>query len=154
MLAVVKCWNFKTPLRFKWKDKSCRKLGKNTPVSGTSVSVSVCVCLSVGLTLCDAMDSVHVPLSVGFSWQEYWRGWPFPSPGDLPSPRISCTASRFFTVWASRETRKGLWCMPSSFSRLQLLATPGSSVHGDSPGKHWSGLPFPPPGRTVVGEYF
>ena len=25
------------------------------------------------------------PLSLGFSWQEYWRGLPFPSPGDLPN---------------------------------------------------------------------
>ena len=31
---------------------------------------------------------------------------------------------------------------------------PDSSVHEDSPGKHWSGLPFPPPWRTIVGEYF
>ena len=28
------------------------------------------------------------PLSMGFPKQEYWRGWPFPSPGDLPN--ISC----------------------------------------------------------------
>ena len=25
-------------------------------------------------------------LSMGFSRQEYWSGWPFPSPGDLPNP--------------------------------------------------------------------
>ena len=24
------------------------------------------------------------PLSLGFSWQEYWSGLPCPSPGDLP----------------------------------------------------------------------
>jgi len=28
------------------------------------------------------------PLSMGFLRQEYWRGLPFPSPGDLPDPRI------------------------------------------------------------------
>ena len=28
------------------------------------------------------------PLSMGFSRQEYWSGLPFPSPGDLPNPRI------------------------------------------------------------------
>ena len=27
--------------------------------------------------------------SMGFSRQEYWSGLPFPSPGDLPSPRIA-----------------------------------------------------------------
>ena len=48
------------------------------------------------------------PLSMGFPRQEYWSGLPFPSPGDLPNPRIkpaspalqvgSCIiAGRFFT---------------------------------------------------------
>ena len=27
-------------------------------------------------------------LSMGFSRQEYWSGFPFPSPGDLPDPGI------------------------------------------------------------------
>ena len=27
-------------------------------------------------------------LSMGFSWQEYWSGLPFPAPGDLSDPRI------------------------------------------------------------------
>ena len=30
----------------------------------------------------------QVPLSLGFSWQEYWSGLPFPSPEDLPNPGI------------------------------------------------------------------
>ena len=30
----------------------------------------------------------QVPLSMGFSRQEHWRGLPFPSPGDLPNPGI------------------------------------------------------------------
>ena len=25
---------------------------------------------------------------MGFSWQEYWSGLSFPSPGDLPDPGI------------------------------------------------------------------
>ena len=28
----------------------------------------------------------QAPMSMGFSRQEYWRGLPFPSPGDLPDP--------------------------------------------------------------------
>ena len=42
--------------------------------------------------------SLRPPLSMGLSWQEYWSGLPFPSPGDLPNPGdrtciscISCT---------------------------------------------------------------
>ena len=30
----------------------------------------------------------QAPLSVGFSWQEYWSGLPFSSLGDLPDPGI------------------------------------------------------------------
>ena len=30
----------------------------------------------------------QAPPSMGFSSQEYWSGLPFPSPGDLPEPRI------------------------------------------------------------------
>ena len=49
----------------------------------------------------------QVPLSKGFSRQEYWSGLPFPSPGDLLDPGIepqspalqadSCIAGGFFT---------------------------------------------------------
>ena len=37
------------------------------------------------LILCDAMDCVcQAPLSLEFSRQEYWSGFPFLSPRDLP----------------------------------------------------------------------
>ena len=39
---------------------------------------------------------------MGFSRQEYWRGLPFPSPGDLPDPVIEpaspALAGIFFTT--------------------------------------------------------
>ena len=42
------------------------------------------------LTLCDRMDhkAHQAPLPMEFSRQEYWSGYPFPSPGDLPHPGI------------------------------------------------------------------
>ena len=44
----------------------------------------------------------QAPLSMGFPRQEYWRGLPFPSPGDLPDPGIEpvfpALASGFFTT--------------------------------------------------------
>ena len=47
----------------------------------------------------------QAPLSVGFSRQDYWSGMPFPTPGDLPDPRIKpmslappTLASGFFTT--------------------------------------------------------
>ena len=46
-------------------------------------------------------------LSMGFSRQEYWSGWPCPPPGDLPDPGIEfaspALAGRFFTTNASWE---------------------------------------------------
>ena len=47
----------------------------------------------------------QVPLSMGFSRQEYWSRLPFPTPGELPhpgigptSPAASALAGGFFTV--------------------------------------------------------
>ena len=52
----------------------------------------------------DPMDYIahQVPLSMGFSRQEYWSGLPFPSPGDLPDPGIEpespALQADYFTV--------------------------------------------------------
>ena len=35
----------------------------------------------------------QAPQSMEFSWQEYWSGLPFPSPGDLPHPGIEPESS-------------------------------------------------------------
>ena len=41
------------------------------------------------LTLCTLWTvALQAPLSMGFSRQEYWTGFPFPPPGDLPNPGI------------------------------------------------------------------
>ena len=34
----------------------------------------------------------QAPLSMGFSMQDYWSGLPFPTPGNLPNPRIESTS--------------------------------------------------------------
>ena len=58
----------------------CRNLGgKNT---------HLCAC-SVGSASCDPVDCSHqAPLSMEFSRQEYWRGFPCTPPGDLPHPGL------------------------------------------------------------------
>ena len=39
--------------------------------------------------LCDSIDlAPQAPLSMGFSRQEHWSGFPCPPPGDLPHPGI------------------------------------------------------------------
>ena len=44
----------------------------------------------------------QVPLSMGFPRQKHWKGFLFPSPGDLPNPRIKFAppelAGSFFTT--------------------------------------------------------
>ena len=45
---------------------------------------------------------------MGFSRQEYWSGWPFPYPGDLPDPGIkpaspALAGGFFITLEALRQ---------------------------------------------------
>ena len=62
-------------------------------------------------TLCDLWATVcQAPLSMGFSRQEYWTGFPCPPPGDLPDPGIepasltpTALTSGFFTTSATWE---------------------------------------------------
>ena len=51
-------------------------------------------------------------LFVGFSRQEYWSGWPFPPPGDLPEPGLNlglftppALAGKFFTTSTTWEAQ-------------------------------------------------
>ena len=37
----------------------------------------------------------QAPVSMEFSRQEYWKGLPFPSPGDIPNPGIKSKSPAF-----------------------------------------------------------
>ena len=59
------------------------------------VCVCVCVCVYAAslqscFTLYDPMDCIacQAPVSMGFSREEYWSGYPCPPAGDLPIPGI------------------------------------------------------------------
>ena len=64
----------------------------------------------------------QAPLFTEFSWQEYWSGLPFPTPGDLPDPGIKTAslsspalAGRFFTTRTTWEApRKGIMLSETS----------------------------------------
>ena len=60
------------------------------------------------LTLCDPMDACQVPLSMEFSRQEHWSGWPFPSIGDLPDPGIKLSLIHCRQVLYSLSHQGGL----------------------------------------------
>ena len=91
------------------------------------------------VTPCTA--ALQAPLSMGFSRQEYWSGFPFPSPGDLSDPELnpSLPHCRFFTVWTTREAF-GLPCPPPGD-----LPNPGFKPR--SPALQVDSLPTEPPGK-------
>ena len=93
------------------------------------------------------------PLSMGFSRQGYWNVLPFPSPEDLPNPRIESTppgspvlAGRYFTTESPGQLLYDLrLCL--SFSSIQFSC----SVMSDSLRPHESqharpSCPSPTPG--------
>ena len=65
-----------------------------TPMRGRNGAVSACVgTCSVTSVVSSSFAATwtvahQVPLSTGFSRQEYWPGLPCPPPGDLPNPGI------------------------------------------------------------------
>ena len=73
-----------------------------------AVQLLSCVCLFVTPWTAACL----VPLSMGFPRQKNWNGLPFPSPGDLPDPRIEpvspALAGGFFTT---EPPGKSGWCL-------------------------------------------
>ena len=82
-----KRWKEYFPINIKGKWFSINRfLQINTLLSrGQCVCVSLC---HVRLCVTPWIGACQLPLSMGFSRQEYWSGLPLPSPGDLPSPGI------------------------------------------------------------------
>ena len=91
----------------------------------------------------------QAPLSVEFPRQEYWIALPSPLPGDLPDPETEpvspgppALAGRFFTADPPGKPFVNVcvlylvtqWCLILCDPMDSSL--PGSSVHGDSPGKN------------------
>ena len=72
--------------------------------------------------------ALQAPLSMEFSRQEYWSGFPFPSPGDLPDPGIELTSlvspaleARFFTtVLPGKNNHYSLWDQVSNYIGVRI----------------------------------
>ena len=71
----------------------------------------VCILSHIWLFATPWTVARQAPLSMGFSRQKYWSGFPCPPPGDLPHPGIESMSlmspsltSMFFTPW---ETLQG-----------------------------------------------
>ena len=61
----------------------------------------------------------QVPLSMGFSRQEYWSGLPFPSPRDFPNPRIEPGSPTWLTPHHCRQWLQ-LWNSKTLLGRKVL----------------------------------
>ena len=66
----------------------------------------------------------QAPLSMEFSWQEYWSGLPFPFPAYLPDPGIE---RRFPALWADFRPSETPG-KPSSKDILQDVASRTTTV--------------------------
>ena len=83
----------------------------------------------------------QAPLSMGFSRQEYWSGFPCPPPGDLSDPGIQPPslmyglAGRFFTISAIWETFLLIdpKCVQFSRSVMSNSLRPHESQHAKPP---------------------
>ena len=77
-----------------------RLMGPTISSSPCPIADTICLCCMLScfshVWLCMILWTIvcQVPLSVGFSRQENWRGLPCPPPGDLPSPGIAPLSSR------------------------------------------------------------
>ena len=70
------------------------------------IQLYMCMCTQSCSILCDPVTvACQALLSMEFSRQEYWRGLPFITPGDIPDPGIKLVslsspalAGRYFTT--------------------------------------------------------
>ena len=80
--------------------------------------------------LCPARPTHQAPLSLGFSRQEYWSGFPFPPPGDLPNPGIEPTSPAYPALaggfFSTKPPGKPWW--PSLYDKHKHLFLSGDPV--------------------------
>ena len=71
-------------------------------------------------------------LFVGFSRQEYWSGFPFPPPGDLPGPGMEPRSPALQADSFLSEPIKYVLCAQFCLTLCDPMdcSPPGSSVHG------------------------
>ena len=94
----------------------------------------------------------QAPPSLGFSREEYWSGWPFPSPGDLPDPGSEPNSPAL----ADRSSTTATPGSPGfhrseQFTSKQVLCKVLSNGMGSSPFSqvHYSSVSLPCPASVL-----
>ena len=103
----------------------------------------MCVLLSC-LVVSDSLQlhglvAHQAPLSMRFSRKEYWSGLPFPSPGNLPDPRIEPGSSDYRQILyhLSQEGRSQFWLhVGNCFIDLLFSAFVITVIHNSLPQEH------------------
>ena len=102
----------------------------------------VCICSHVLFFATPWTITYQSPLSMGFSKKEYCSGLPFPSPGDIPDPRMEPTSPVSPALPAAAANSLQLCptlCNPKDRS------PPGSPVPGILQTRTLEWVPFPSP---------
>ena len=96
----------------------------------------------------------QIPLSMESSRQEYWRGLPFPSPGDLPDPGTepgspALQADSLLSEPPGLQLVERLWKAAKVFGSVTEdwgCETPDRPPHPGQklPGRHYTALDFMP----------
>ena len=78
------------------------------------ISYACCLVAQSSLTLCDPWTvALQAPPSMEFSRQEYWRGLPFSTTGDLPDPGLK--------LWSPTSQAGSLPSAPPGKKKLKKL---------------------------------
>ena len=88
--------------------------------------------------LCSISRTVawRVPLSRGFSRQEYWSGLLFPSPGDLPDPGIKTSSLTSLALKGRVFTIRAAWETPDDAPTVCQILGQESPTHSEPSSQH------------------
>ena len=134
-----------------WCAYHCSECSKSLNIPNRLVCAYL---LSIRLFATPWTSVSQAPLSMGLSWQEYWRGLPCPPPWDLPHPGIKpaslvspALAGRFFTAEPPQFSQFSRSVVSDSLQPHELQHTrppcpsPTPRVHSDSsPSSQWCHL--------------
>ena len=122
------------------------------------------------IQLCETPLTIacQAPLSMGFSTQEHWSGWPCPPQGDVPNPRIEPCLPHYRRIlyhWATWEGQLGnnhllfllrLWCelkyaaAAAAAKSLQSCPTQCDPIDSSPGTLEWVAMSFSNAGKWKV----